>query len=194
MALSFAAASGAAGKARFRVVVTGTLTEAWTASSAPVVEGACTRVETTTGVRRVSFRGTRVIVTGSTIPSFTVRLRGERRRSGSRTTDVSCVEGNDVEHADCVATRTKLRGASISVRPTRVRLSVGRLQLPAETSTCPVPSGRVPPASGAANLPKGAPAGYVRFFVRGGIDRREQDADGGVRWRIRWKVTFERVS
>jgi hypothetical protein len=110
-------ASAAPMPALFKLTVTGTAHQKWNYSAAPVTDGACTRKESSEGVRSVTFRTKNAvtvrIASGKVLPVKVGGIRGTITLGGANTTDEHCGDGGTSKTTDCALTRRTFTGADL---------------------------------------------------------------------------------
>lgn len=214
---------GAAGaatpqRAAFNVKLTGTLTKDWTVRR--TVEGECTEVTTHTGQWRMTLgtrrqsriafasrgRGKRLGIS----PSLVRAIAGSATRSGSvllTSGGPACVAS--IRKVRCALRRVNFRGATVRLttpRAGRARFTMLRGVSAARSlrGSCPEQPAEIralrtdlrladAPLSAADVFGRNVP----RFFIRGNtsqVTTIEGDYDGKVTERVRWTLTFTRVS
>jgi hypothetical protein len=212
-----AAGAATAQRAAFRVTLTGTLTKDWTINR--TVEGDCEEITKTTGHWRMALatrRATRVVVLGPSragqplrfAPGVIRAIAGRATQGGSREVvrrGPACE--STALHADCVKRRASFRNASARFwSPRRARVRFGRLSGAARSfgGTCPEQPADVrsirteltladAPISAADVFDRGV----SRFYIGGNTTQEttlEGEWDGKVVERVRWTLTFARLS
>jgi len=116
-------ASAAPAPTLFRLSITGTAHQEWTFRAAPVDTGDCRRVETSEGIRTVSF-ATKTPVTvrlsgGRLLPVTVGGIAGTVTLGGANTTDETCGEVGSGKTADCAQTRRSFANASLRMNGPR---------------------------------------------------------------------------
>jgi hypothetical protein len=214
---------GAAGaatpqRAAFNVKLTGTVTKDWTVRR--TVEGECTEVTTHTGQWRMTLgtrRQSRIAFTyrgrgkrPGISPSLVRAIAGSATRGGSvllTSGGPACV--TSIRKVRCALRRVNFRGATVRLttpRAGRARFTTLRGVSAARSlrGSCPEEPAEIralrtdlrlagAPLSAADVLGRHVP----RFFIRGNSSQMttiEGDYDGKVTERVRWTLTFTRVS
>jgi hypothetical protein len=102
----------------FKLTVAGTAQQQWTYTAAPVTEGACTRIETSEGMRSASFRTSRPVIvriSGGKVLPVTIRgIRGTVTLGGANTTDTRCGSTGTTRTSDCAQTQRAFTGATLT--------------------------------------------------------------------------------
>lgn len=205
-----ATAAAAPGPALFRLSLTGTASQDWSYTPAPVVDGGCTRTELSEGIRRVEFRTKRStlvrLVAGRIVPVQVRALAGTVRLAGANTIDERCGDLGTSRIADCVETSRSFTGARLRVSSPRAGLvALGVLRgFRVRASDCPLePVGvrRRPlgPLLRPLRLPPEAlmKSPVSRMTIRASRSRSTQftpPAAGTLRERAQWTLTFVRVN
>ena len=214
---------GAAGaatpkRAVFKVTLTGTLTKNWTVKR--TVEGDCTKVATTTGQWRTQLgtrRQTRIGFTSrgrgkplGISPAVVRAISGSASQSGTIRIELGGPRcPRSIGQQRCARRRASFRGAT--VRLTTPRVGVARFARLQGASAARSFRGACPeePADiralrtdlGLADAPLSAADVFARnvprFFISGDTTQEttiEGEYDGKVIERVRWTLTFTRVS
>ena len=214
---------GAAGaatpqRAAFKVKLTGTLTKDWTVSR--TVKGECTEVTTHTGQWRMTLgtrRQSRIAFTSrgrgkrlGISPSLVRAIAGSATQGGSvllTSGGPACVAS--IRKVRCALRRKDFRGATVRLttpRAGRARFTTLRGVSAARSlrGSCPeepVEIRALRTDLGLADAPLSAADVFgrnvPRFFIRGNtsqVTTIEGDYDGKVTERVRWTLTFTRVS
>jgi hypothetical protein len=112
-------ASAAPAPTLFKLTVTGTAQGQWTYTPAPVMDGACTRTQTSEGIRSASFRTSRPIVVrifaGKVLPVTLRGIRGTVTLGGANRIDTRCGAGGTTQTADCAQTRRPFTAAKLRI-------------------------------------------------------------------------------
>jgi hypothetical protein len=205
-------------RASFNVRLTGTLTKDWTVSR--TVEGECTKVSTHTGQWRMTLgtrsqsriaftfrgRGRRLGI----LPSLVRAIAGSATRGGSvllTSRGPGCT--GSIRKVRCALRQVDFRGATARLttpRAGRARFTTLRGVSSARSvrGSCPEEPADIralrtdlrladAPLSAADVFGRKVP----RFFIRGNTSRKttiEGEYDGKVTERVRWTLTFTRVS
>jgi hypothetical protein len=204
-----AQAPAAPNPATFELTIRATAFHQWTHTAAPVVTGACTRTETSEGIRTTQFRTltpARVrLVSGRVLATQIRSLTGTVTLAGANTTDERCGNEGTGKIADCVRTRRSFSNARVSLsspRPGYVDIGVPR-NVALRRSDCPIEPDAVRrrplgPEVSVLRLPDEVltQQRVVRITLRASRERRTdylQPEDGSLLARSEWHLTFVRV-
>jgi hypothetical protein len=202
-------ASAAPAPTLFRLTIVGTAHQEWSVTAAPVVSGACTRTETSEGIRTATFR-TRGPVTvrvsgGRVLPVVVRGILGKVTLAGANTTEELCGEAGTSKIADCAQTTRAFTGATVhaaSPRPGVVAFK-GIANVRLATADCPIEPADVvrrplgPPLN-LVQLPKEALAEQrlARINLRATRNRRKiygSPQKGRLVESVAWTLKFVRV-
>lgn len=193
----------------FRLTVTGIVRQQWSFTSAPIVNGSCSRTERTEGIRTARFRTMRPILvrlSGGRVLSTDLKgIAGTVTLAGANTTDERCDGVGTSKIADCVQTRRSFSGVRVRVSsPRRGFVALGparRVRLP--RSDCPLEPAEVRrrplgPAMSPRRMPKVAlteekVARITMRASRSSTTNYASPEDGTLQERVDWKLTFVRV-
>lgn len=206
-----AVAHAAAGPAPtlFRLTIVGKAHQEWSHTGAPTSIGACSRTQTTEGIRTTTFRTSRPIVVrllaGRVFAADLRGITGTVVLGGANTTEEKCGDTGTAKIADCVQTRRSFAGARVRVSSPRIgvvalgpirNLRLRQVDCPAE----PVDLLRRPlgPVPGPLNLPRAAlmERKIASITLSGTRSARRIYASpeaGRFDERAEWTLTFVRV-
>lgn len=204
-----AAASAPSATDIFELTLSGTASAEWDYTTAPVLEGTCTRTERSEGIRKAVFRTrrpTRVrLVDGRIRPADVRSIAGSISLRGAWTTDTRCGDGGPAVIRDCVTTRRTFAGGALRLSsPAAGRLAFGpvrgvRLRKvlcpPEPAAVTRAPLGSVP-QSGRLPLGKLTAARTRRVTLTFTFNRTrtfDPPEAGQLEQVAKWKLAFERV-
>jgi len=193
----------------FRLTIVATVHEEWTFTGAPVADGDCQRMETSEGIRSVSFRTTVPVAVrlsaGRVLPVEVQRLAGTVTLIGANTTEEICGGVGTSKITDCAQTKRQFTGASLHAEsPKRGFVTLNRIvNVRLATADCPheppdVVNRPLGPALTPLRLPKAAlmEGRLSRINLLASLTQRKiygSPEKGRLTESAQWTLTFVRA-